>query len=196
MEPPQSEALPCRRLSWSGATRDIGLPCGCIHFAPFGPPEIDARYTLTTSTLLRPQRLRESISNPHAHVTEYFGWPNSRCTGTALAGDPAASGRSTLTCCRQTGHVRRDRPSRALHLRRVIRPGGYSSGGSDRSRARKQAISRWVSETLPSAQTGANEISIHARDHFELDFFRAHGFAFADVGATAEEFLFGLRHRS
>ena len=56
-----------------------------------------------------------------------------------------------------------------------------------------QAVSQGL-RTLPSAQTGANEVAVHARDHFELDFFRAHGFAFADVGATAEEFLFGLRH--
>ena len=43
--------------------------------------------------------------------------------------------------------------------------------------------------SLASGQAGANEVPVHAGDHFQLDLFRTHSFAFADVGATAEEFL-------
>src|SRR5215813_10405637 len=41
---------------------------------------------------------------------------------------------------------------------------------------------------------GEQEIPIHSGNHFETDFLRAHGFAFANIGAAPEHLLFDLRH--
>src|ERR1019366_1106620 len=87
-------------------------------------------------------------------------------------------------------------PSAAWANRRF---GCYESGSghtsiSESGEGHSDERSSRTGELSASAQTGAKEIAVHARDHFQLDLFRAHGFAFADVGATAEEFPFGLRH--
>src|SRR4030095_9078635 len=41
---------------------------------------------------------------------------------------------------------------------------------------------------------GKQEIEIHSGNHFEPDFLRANGFAFANIGAAPEHLLFDLRH--
>src|SRR5262245_44268212 len=41
---------------------------------------------------------------------------------------------------------------------------------------------------------GKQEIAIHSGNHFQTDFLRANGFAFANIGAAPEHLLFDLRH--
>src|SRR6185369_2157216 len=51
-----------------------------------------------------------------------------------------------------------------------------------------------VSQAGAARPLGLQEVAIHQGDHRKFDFLRTDGFAFADIGATAEDFALSLRH--
>src|SRR5574340_670584 len=53
---------------------------------------------------------------------------------------------------------------------------------------------RVVAQWRAAGPRRLEEVVVHARDHFQPDLLRAHGFTLADVGATAEAFGVHLRH--